>query len=372
MTHWECNECDYQIEGSEPPEVCPLCGEPRQSFTLVHPINMDGLDRKLLNLIQASVPLQERPFAILGRQLNLAEEDVIARVRRLKAAAIRQVSAIFDSRSLGYQSTLVAFELPDDRVDAGAAVVTRHPGVSHNYRRDHRFNLWFTLTLHRSMSLMTDVEALAAASGARRYLILPTLRLFKIGVQLDATGNEDPMRQEQGEIVHGFRAPQTLTPDEKQAVRVLQRDLPLVERPFLELAERFGDGLTQAELFGYAERFLDRGIMRRYSAVLRHRNAGFGANAMGVWVVPEDRMEDVGNRIARYAAVSHCYQRPAYPPDWPYNLFSMVHGRTVEEAGSILDAVSREVGITQYDKLYSTREYKKVRVKYFTWESTTA
>lgn len=371
MKHWECRECEYQFAGEAPPDVCPLCGEIGESFSEIHPVEMDELDRELLNMLQSSFPLVERPFAVMGASLNLAEEDVIARVRRMKAGAIRQISAIFDSRSLGYKSTLVAFGFAPEEIDRGAGIVSRHPGVSHNYRRNHRFNLWFTLTLHSSVSLEEEVERLQRASGAKMSILLPTLKLYKIGVKLDATGKKPITRKEEGPIVKGFRKPQNLTEAEKHAVRVLQRDLPLVERPFVQLAEKYGQGLTQEDLFAYLGDFKRRGIMRRYSAVLRHRNAGYSANAMGVWVVPEERLDEVGNLIADFAAVSHCYQRPSYPPDWPYNLFSMVHGKTVEDCEAVLEEISQQTGLKEYAKLYSTREYKKVRVKYFTWEPAT-
>lgn len=363
--YWECGECEYRVEAPQPPASCPICGEPAESFTETKPIALDGIDRQLLNLLQTSFPLEPRPWAALGRQVALAEEDVIARVRRMKASVIRQISAIFDSRSLGYKGTLVAFQFEPERLDAGAAVVSRHPGCSHNYRRNHEFNLWFTLTLHRSMSLEDEVARLAQASGATRWILLPTLKLYKIGVKLDATGNRDATAQEDGPVVKGLREPQDLTDREIKAVRVLQRDLPLVEKPFELLAQKHGEGLEQNDLFDMAQDFLKRGIMRRYSAVLRHRSAGFAANAMGVWVVPPQRLDEVGELIAGYAAVSHCYQRPSYPPHWPYNLFSMVHGKTMEECEAVLADISRRTGITEYARLYSTREYKKVRVKYF-------
>ncbi len=363
MKHWECYECEYQHNGETPPPHCPVCGADGDQFIETNPSELDQYDKKLLNLLQWSFPVVERPFANLGAELGLDEAVIIGRVKRMKSSAIRQISAIFDSRSLGYKSTLVAMKFDPDRVDAGAAVINRHPGVSHNYRRNHAFNLWFTLTLHRSQSLESEVDRLKSESGAEKSLLLPTLRLFKIGVKLDVTGEQDAARQEEGPIISGIRSAQDLTRDEIAAVRVLQRDMPIVERPFQALAAKYG--IPQDVLFAYAADFQKRGIMRRFSAVLRHRNAGFSANAMGVWIVPEEKLEDVGSLIARYASVSHCYQRPSYPPDWPYNLFSMVHGRTTGDCETVLGEISKKTGIENFTMLYSTKEYKKVRVKYF-------
>jgi DNA-binding Lrp family transcriptional regulator len=105
--------------------------------------------------------------------------------------------------------------------------------------------------------------------------------------------------------------------------------------------------------------------MRRFSAVLRHRRLGYTANGMACWVVPESRIETVGQLAARHPQVSHCYQRPAYPPRWPYTLFTMIHGRTRDQVGEIVVQLAQETGLEQYEVLYSTHEFKKERVKYF-------
>jgi DNA-binding Lrp family transcriptional regulator len=324
---------------------------------------MDATDRQLANLLQNGLPLVEEPWGVLGQELGISADEVILRVRRMKADVIRQISAIFDSRSLGYHSTLVAMQFEPDQIDKGAAIINRHPGVSHNYRRNHVFNLWFTLTLHKSQSLQEEVDRLGAAAGSLHTILLPTIHLFKIGVKLDVTGEKDVTRQEEGKIVSGIKTAQEITEREIEAVRVLQRDLPLELKPFRVWEQKFG--IPQEELFAHAESFLERGMMRRFSAVLRHRNAGFSANAMGVWIVPEEQLEEVGNLIAEYAAVSHCYQRPVYLPHWPYNLFSMVHGKTTEDCLAVLNSISERTGLAEYTMLYSTKEYKKVRVKYF-------
>ncbi|HZT43459.1 MAG TPA: AsnC family transcriptional regulator [Chthonomonadaceae bacterium] len=361
--HWECRECEYQFAGAAPPSVCPLCGEPGEQFQETHPVALDAIDKQLLNLLQNGVPLVERPWDAYGADLGISGEEVMERIRRMRADVIRQISAIFDSRSLGYKSTLVAMQFSPEEIDRAAAIINRHPGVSHNYRRNHLFNLWFTLTIHSSQDLLEEINKLAESAGAVQTLPLPNLNLFKIGVKLDVTGEKDVTRQEEGPVVHGFKQAQNLTPREIEAVRVLQRDLPIEERPFRIWEEKFG--IPQEELFEHARSFQERGIMRRFSAVLRHRNAGFSANAMGVWIVPEERISEVGPAIAGFAAVSHCYQRPTYPPDWPYNIFSMVHGKTTEDCQAVLDAISEKTGIQDYTMLYSTKEYKKVRVKYF-------
>jgi DNA-binding Lrp family transcriptional regulator len=320
---------------------------------------MDATDRRLLNLIQKGFPLVVRPFAAIGEQLAISEEDALARARRLKEAGIiRQISAIFDSRRLGYSSTLVAMDIPEEHIDASANRVSEHSGVSHNYRRDHSFNLWFTLTLPPGADLETEVAQLSDVAGAQRARILPALRVFKIGVELDL---------EQGLNVAETRPPskqppQSLTEEDLNYVRVLQQDLSLELVPFQGWADSLG--VSQDELLAKARDFEASGVMRRFAAVLGHRKAGFVANGMICWRIPEERLPDVGCRLASYPQVSHCYQRPVYP-DWPYNVLSMVHALSREQCEEIARRMSQEIGVDDYVILYSTKEYKKERVRYY-------
>jgi siroheme decarboxylase len=110
----------------------------------------------------------------------------------------------------------------------------------------------------------------------------------------------------------------------------------------------------------------DRGLLRRVAAILFHRRAGFSANGMGVWKVPENRILEVGPKMAAYRGISHCYQRPTYA-DWPYSIFTMAHGRSKEECDSILDAIADSTPEIQgRATLYSSTEFKKIRLLYFT------
>jgi DNA-binding Lrp family transcriptional regulator len=140
---------------------------------------------------------------------------------------------------------------------------------------------------------------------------------------------------------------------DRRAVQLLQADLPLVPEPF------------DADLLSRAQALLERGVMRRFAAVLYHRRAGYSANVLGVWAVPAEQVETVGSQIAAFRAVSHCYQRPIYP-DWPYSVFSMIHGRSREECNAVLGAISSETRVDDYAALWSLREFKKVRLRYFT------
>jgi DNA-binding Lrp family transcriptional regulator len=330
---------------------------------------MDSIDREILNLIQREVPLEREPFDAIGREVGIAGDEVIRRVEALKRGrVIRQISAIFDTRVLGYESSLVAAKIPPEKLAEGAKAINSHPGVSHNYERNNELNLWYTVAVPPDSRLGLDgtVDVLHHISGAEKTRILPTLKLFKIGVTLDMKEGATA-RKEAPQYGEADRrsADRNISEDDKAAIRALQEDIPLTPRPFDLWGRQVG--LSYEELLDRAFDLQRRKIMRRFSAVLYHRKAGFRANAMGVWRVPDERIEEVGDTFAHYQAVSHCYQRPTYE-DWPYSVFSMVHGRTVEECENVLRAMSEESGIAEYASLYSTREYKKTRVRYFTPE----
>jgi DNA-binding Lrp family transcriptional regulator len=334
-------------------------------------IELASIDRLLLDQLQREVPLVERPYAELGARVDLSEADVLARVAELSGpppAPIRQVSAIFDSKRLGYQSCLVAAKVDEGRLAHAVKVINSHPGVSHNYRREHAFNLWFTLAVPpgSKLGLEGTLDILKRLSGAQEMRPLPTVKMHKIGVRFDLSDGEGEASLTPPSTNTAVTAPSgtmEITEADKPAIRVLQRHLPLLERPFDGWAAEAD--MTVADLLAAAARYGESGVMRRFSAVLRHRAIGVSANAMGVWIVPPTMREEFGRLAADYAAVSHCYQRPSYPPEWPYSMFTMVHGRTRDECEATLRDISNASGIRDYTALYSTEEYKKIRVRYF-------
>jgi len=330
---------------------------------------MDSTDRLLLNIIQSAFPLVEEPYLDIGNQLEISEADVIERVGRLKKAnVVRQISAIFDTRRLGYKTTLVAMRFSPETLDKCARVINKHPGVSHNYARNGHFNLWFTLAVPPYESLEETIEDMVQRTGAESYRMMSTIRFFKIGVNFDMVKNvgaaydyysPDGYNSSRGD---DWNRAEPITDFEIEAVRELQEDLTLIPRPFDDMSKRLN--ITPRELFDMAGSFKERGMMRRFSAVLHHRKAGFKANAMAVWKVPSERSEEVGKIMAASPWVTHCYERPTFP-DWPYSHFSMVHATTKKGCVAAVEELSESTGIKDYMLLYSTREYKKTRVQYF-------
>ncbi len=324
---------------------------------------LDEIDKKLLNEIQWVFPLVGRPYLEIAEKHGISEQDAMRRVKALKKIGlIRQINAIFDTRRLGYKSALVAFSVKPDKLDQVADRINEHPGVSHNYERNHEYNMWFTLAVPPGSDMKQDLDSMAALDGVIKYRVLPTLKLYKIGVRLDMV-NEDAEKPEPTDEVKELNPEKVhLTERDKEFVRELQKDLAVVEEPFKELADNLG--ITTEELFAKAKEYEGIGIMRRFAAILRHRDAGFVANGMVVWHVPEDRIDDVGFKLAAFPQVSHCYRRPVYP-DWRFNLFSMVHARTLQAAEKLAVEMSETISVKDYQILFSSREFKKERVKYF-------
>ena len=345
--------------------------------------SMDITDRKLLNMVQSNFPVVEEPYRAIADDLGISETETLDRLAELKRQnVVRQISAIFDTRRLGYKTTLVAFAYGDEDLHPGAIFINRHPGVSHNYAREGSYyNLWFTLAVPPDGDLQTTVEWMAEKTNAIEFRIMPTIRFFKIGVNFDmvkrrsdaynynpdsgrpnGTGS-DPAANGQSRVpASDWNQAQEITDWDKDVIREAQEDLPLVSRPFDPMAERLG--LTVPELFAQLAEYQERKLMRRYSAVLYHRRSGFRANAMIVWKVPPERSEEVGMIMAEHSAVTHCYERPTFP-DWEYSHFTMVHAPTRDECEDIGREIAQATGISENLLLYSTREYKKTRVRYF-------
>lgn len=328
---------------------------------------MDDLDRELLNEIQWTFPLVTRPFDAMAAKFGIGPDAVKERLMRLKESGIlRQLSAIFDTRRLGYSSSLVAMEVAPGMLERVAAQINLHPGVSHNYERDHRFNLWFTLATPPGSSLEDEVGRLRVLKGVRQVRMLPTLNLFKIGVKLDMVDAKKhevaPTEDKKATSTASFEP----TERDKEFVRQLQKDMPIVDEPFVQYARSLN--ITEGQLFDKLREYERLGVMRRFAAILRHRQAGFSANGMIVWRVPQERVAEVGAKLGAFPQVSHCYQRPTYP-DWPYNIFSMIHCKTRSEAEDMARSIQRQVDVADYRILFSLREFKKTRVEYFAEDS---
>jgi len=331
-------------------------------------IPLDADDRRLMNLLQSRFPLEPEPFAAVATAAELPVDEVKARTQRLlDERIVREITPIFDTRALGYASMLVAAKVDASAPHRAAKIINAHPGVSHNYLRTHEFNLWFTIATPPDSRLGLDgtLEVLKEKTGAESIRQLPTLTLFKINMNLEmeqgtealaAAADAAPPRELQRQPYDDF---------DVAVIQARQGPMAVVDRPYDAAAEAVG--VPVDSLLEHLETMVERKLLRRVAAILYHRRAGFSANGMGVWRVDEDRILETGKRMAAVRGISHCYQRPTYP-DWPYSVFTMAHGRSREECDAILDRIADDHDLHGDDRavLYSSTEFKKVRLLYFT------
>jgi siroheme decarboxylase len=333
-------------------------------------------DRRLLNLLQSRFPLEERPFAAVADEAGVPEGEVLERTRwLLDQRIIREITPIFDTPALGYSSMLVAAKVDGEHPHRAAAVINEHPGVSHNYLRNHDFNLWFTIATAPDSKLGLDgtLEVLKGLSGAESIRQLPTLTMFKINMNLEMEGDTAALAA----------AAQVTEPMPREPIPIDDFDIAVIrasQGPMAVRSDAYAPAAAKLRvpverLLEHLHGMVERKLLRRVAGILFHRRAGFSANGMGVWKVPEDRIVELGPQMAAVRGVSHCYRRPTYP-DWPYSVFTMAHGRSKEECDAVLDGVAAVCGLGGDERatLYSSTEYKKVRLHYFTpdyaaWEA---
>ena len=324
---------------------------------------LDELDERLLSRIQTDFPVTRKPFDVLGEQCDSNAEEIIERISRMfSEGLIRRLGAIFDSRSMGYVSTLVAAAIPLDRLDEVAQMVSELPGVTHNYRREHRYNLWFTLTaesLARQQEILAD---LTSSTGIDEFHSLPALAVYKICVNFQV-GNRQPAAPRVATRSESSPPPPgKFSEAQKQLVRILQESIPLTDCPFDEIASQLD--WTAERVIDQIANWLQAGVIRRFGAVMDHRRLGFRANGMAVFSVNDDQIDDAAQQLVNCDEISHCYRRPSID-GFQYNLFAMVHGRSASQVRSLVAKLAEEIRPHEHALLFSTTEYKKTSMRYF-------
>lgn len=334
--------------------------------------NLDTVERILLNTVQTAFPVTSHPYQTLGELAGVSEEEAWQRISQLRQdGIIRRLGGVFDSHRLGYHSTLCAGKVPEAKISEVADYLNGILGVTHNYLRPHQYNIWFTVIASTKAEVEKILNKVRQIAGSDEVYSLPAIRLFKISV--DFNFKEDDSADDDSETTKASpKAPGAwesgeaetieITERDKALIRLLQGDLPYSLMPFAELAKALQ--WTEDEVLDLTQSMLERGLIRRFGVVLRHQKAGFTANAMGVWPVPEDQAEEIGAKMAEFREVSHCYQRPTLP-DWPYTLFTMIHGRSAEDCQNVMERIAQATGIEDYRMLFSQAELKKSSMKYF-------
>ncbi len=334
-------------------------------------IELYSIDRAILDALQRGLPVTERPFAVIARDLGMSERQVVAKAAGLKRAGyIRRLGAFFSSRRLGYRGTLIALSVEEDRLAATANFVNRFSGVTHNYQREGKYQLWFTLLTLGAVEKQAVLSALAEMDGVDDLVELPSEKAYKIRVAL-------PM-EEMGEN-SAFLPPEAPRPAmeetnalaeldslDRKLIHLLSGELPVRETPFEPLARELK--IPVAEALARIEGYLSTGVMRRLGIVLAHQRAGYTANGLCAWQVPAGQADEIGAAIAgAEPRVSHCYLRRAAPAKgWLYTLYTMIHGHSREEVETTAEKMAaRYRGLGDRVILYSVKEWKKKSLIYF-------
>lgn len=315
------------------------------------PLLLDEIDRRLVDEFQRDAPVTAQPYSALGASLGIAEGQVIARLERLIAAgAVSRFGVVARPHAAG-ASTLAALAAPPDQLDAVAARVSAFAGVTHNYAREHTFNLWFVVTGATQGDVAATLAAIEAQTGLA-VLDLPMERAFHIDLGFRLFGERGAKAN-----VCGCKA--LANDDERALLAAMEQGLPLTPRPFADIAARLG--WREDEALSRLEAMLASGVASRFGVIVKHRAFGYRANAMAVWDLDDAQVDAVAELFAREPSVTLCYRRPRRLPDWRYNLFCMVHATDRAAALTVIDSLKGKAGAALRDNqiLFSTRCYKQ-------------
>jgi DNA-binding Lrp family transcriptional regulator len=317
--------------------------------------------KRLCNRLQKGLPITAQPYARIAGEIGCTEEQVLEETRRLKEAGIlRRIATILDHRALGMHSTLVAAHVPDDAMANVTECVNQLAGVSHSYLRRHHFNLWFTLqdrTLEGIDATLADLHARCAIA----FHSLPVVTMFKLDVFFDADPNcglrSLDFARDDKIADCGLNPPSSrlnLTAEHRRVLSQLQGDLEIAPRPF--------DGVGQASTLARLQELVDLGVIRRVAAVVDHRKLGYVANVLFVAQIPSRHIVEAGRGLARFSAVSHCYERRTFD-DWPHNLYAMLHGHTGAQVQETVDQFLSAGNVLAHELLPTEVELKKHPVR---------
>ncbi len=323
---------------------------------------MEDLTEKLLNDFQRNFPLNPLPFEQIAIALNTSTEVVIEKLKELQArGAVSRVGPVFSPNTVGV-STLAAMAVPADKLEQVAAQVSAYPQVNHNYEREHDFNLWFVATAENKDTLQRTLADIERQSGYK-VLSLPLLKEYHIDLgfrmNLEDRDDVDEIKATSSNTASAIPAIETQLASAEDLIEVIQRGLPLVARPYQEIAERLG--WSEQLVIEKLQTMINGGVIKRLGIVVRHHELGYRANAMVVWDVPDDKIDSLGEKLGMQDCVTLCYQRPRMLPEWRYNLFCMVHGRDREEVLECIDTMIEVLALENipHTVLFSGRRFKQ-------------
>ena len=319
---------------------------------------LTDFQKQLCNRLQRGLPLCPRPFAEIARDIDSQETEVLAATRDLKEAGIiRRLAAVVNHRALGFSSTLVTAHVPEDQLPQVTAAVNALPGVSHNYLRQHRFNMWFTLQETSPAHVQATLSELGSKFGMD-FHSLPVTRIFKLDVRFDAESDDEVLLQDVERVPKADAV--ELDEAHRRVLAALQGGLDVTACPFDAVAP---EGMKLKAMFALLTELLDRGVVRRLAAVVNHHKLGFAANVMFAGQVAEAHIVEAGRWLAHSGTVSHCYERETFE-GWPYNLFAMLHGRTMAQIQRTLDHFSATGHVQSFELLPTQAELKKKPIRH--------
>ncbi len=327
---------------------------------------MEPLTERLLNDFQHDFPLSPTPFAQIARRLNTNTVVVLARLRELQfQGAVSRVGPVFRPNTIG-ASTLAAMQVPAAELESVASVVNGFAEVNHNYEREHRYNLWFVVTAADQAALAETLTRITQQTG-HAVLSLPLVRDYHIDLGFRMSLADHALLPDIGlatATTANDRESKAVQGAAEDLIEAIQAGFPLVTRPYRVIGARLG--ITEQAVIGRLRAMIDAGIIKRLGVVVRHHELGYRANAMVVWDVPDERVEHIGRQLGDIDCVTLCYQRPRRLPDWPYNLFCMVHAQDRDE---VLACIARLVealalGNIRHAVLFSGRRFKQRGARY--------
>ncbi|MHC4874461.1 MAG: siroheme decarboxylase subunit beta [Planctomycetota bacterium] len=328
--------------------------------------HLSDFDRIILNRIQSGFPLEKEPYTVLAADLGESDKTVYTACCTLREKGIiRRIGAIYVPGRLGYTTTLAAARVDQEMLEDAAACAGSFPEVTHNYERDHQLNLWFTIIASSEDRLNYIISQVGSKKGVQKIYTLPSCGNYKLKVEFKfrEPGNSDkgPKINTAGDNGQSSAANIILNPDKKLIARSCG-DIDNSLMPFESMAKDVG--IAEENLLNRLKDYRKQGVLRRFGAILQHQTAGFKGNGMSVWSIPADQVKMAAECLSAKPEVSHCYERKAVP-DWPYNLYAMIHKQNKEEVRSLCQNLSEEINIQDYQILFSIREFKKSSMVYF-------
>lgn len=336
-------------------------------------LRLTKFQKQVCNVLQEDLPICWQPFYDLAKYLGADEKTLLQEIEQLKKLGIiRRIRALINYRALGQVSTLVAAHVSQDNLQAVTEAVNAIENVSHNYLRRHHYNLWFTLQASSAPEIELTLSNLSGRFDID-FHSLPVERVFKLDVRFDVE-SEEPAAGLLQDVAHLPKDPDLhtsklvpaqaatveLNENQKRILSVLQEELHLTSEPFAFLCS---EGFGQEDLLRTIKELIDSGVVRRIAAVVDHRKLGFTANVLFASEVPQDRIIEAGERLARFRIVSHCYERKTFE-GWPYNLFAMMHARSMGEIQHVINRFVEAEKIDSFELLPTARELKKQPVKH--------